>query len=182
MCSRPPPRLGSNSSAAAQTRLAPSGGVDRFLEIDEAREHAGDIRIHGGDCLIEGEAGERSGGVAADAREAGNGRGVGRELSAMLLRHGPGGAVEIPRPGVVAEPLPGVEHIRLAGRGERLEAGETGEPALEVGDDRGDLRLLEHELRDEDRVRIGGAPPREIATIAPETRQRGAAGATWDFR
>ena len=37
--------------------------------------------------------------------------------------------------------------------------------AFPVGNDGGDLRLLEHDLGDEDVVRVGRAPPRQVAAV-----------------
>ena len=71
-----------------------------------------------------------------------------------------------------------MENIRFRGGGESGETAETAKPFMIVRDDGGDLGLLEHELRDEDRVGIGGSAPGEIAGVfaipgderAPEER------------
>src|SRR5207253_4496683 len=71
-------------------------------------------------------------------------------------------AMEIQRPPVVAEPLPGPDRLRGGCGRERPD----GRPALEPGEvarhDSRDLRLLEHHLRDEDCVRIPRTPPGQV--------------------
>ena len=142
--------------------------VDGFVEIEQAGEDARDVGVDGGDGEVEGETGDGSGGVASDAGQARDGGGIGREDAAVfgddLLR----GVAEISRPRVVAEALPDAEHFGLGGGGERGEIGEAREPLFVKRDDGRHLRLLEHELRNHDGVRIVGPPPREIAPVLRE--------------
>ena len=87
----------------------------------------------------------------------------GKDLATTVFRHESPGGLQIARPGVVAETLPGVQHIRFPGARERGEIRETLEPALIIRKNGRDLGLLEHEFRDQDRVRVAGAAPRKIA-------------------
>ena len=56
----------------------------------------------------------------------------------------------------------------LRGGGKSGEIGEAPHPLMIVGDDRSDLRLLEHELRNENCVRIARPAPRQVAAVACE--------------
>ena len=63
-------------------------------------------------------------------------------------------------------------------RRQRLDGRPAREPRLVARDHAGHLGLLEHDLRDEDRVGVAGAPPRQVAALArvPAQQQRGAIG------
>ena len=69
---------------------------------------------------------------------------------------------------VVAEPLPLSNDTGRRGRRERLDARPALEPRQVARNDSLDLRLLEHHLRDEDRVRVTGPAPRKIAAVLLE--------------
>ena len=81
-------------------------------------------------------------------------------------------AVKVDGAAVVPEPLPRADHVREGRLRKRVE----GRPALEPGqvarDDPLDLGLLEHHLRDEDRVRIAGAAPRKVAAETAKPGQK----------
>ncbi|MEY2547020.1 MAG: hypothetical protein QOG48_2137 [Verrucomicrobiota bacterium] len=83
----------------------------------------------------------------------------------MSILHEFGGGVEIPGAAVVAEALPCVQDVVFARARKRGESRETCEPSIIVRQHGRHLRLLEHELRDENRVRIARAAPREIAPV-----------------
>ena len=72
---------------------------------------------------------------------------------------------QISGPGIIAQALPGVENIGFRGGGETRDITEPPQPVIIVRDDGSDLGLLEHELRDEDRVGIGGSAPGKIAGV-----------------
>lgn len=75
-------------------------------------------------------------------------------------------AVEISRPGVISETLPGAKHIVFRSACQSGEIGKPQQPIVIVRDHRHDLGLLEHKLGDENGVRITGPAPREIAAMA----------------
>ncbi|MNH27270.1 hypothetical protein D3C79_873740 [compost metagenome] len=60
--------------------------------------------------------------------------------------------VQVAGTGVVTEPGPVVQHLVDGGVGQRQHIGEAGHEALIVGDDGGDLGLLQHDLGDPDPV------------------------------
>ena len=77
-------------------------------------------------------------------------RSSGQPCSAIAQR----GAVEVERAPVVAEPLPGADHVAGRRCGERRRIGPALEPLEPARDHALDLRLLQHHLADEDRVRV----------------------------
>lgn len=83
----------------------------------------------------------------------------------MFLHDDSSGRAEIARPRIIAETLPGVENVTFGGCGQSGEIGKAPHPLTIIGDDSGDLRLLKHELGDQDRVGIGGTAPGEIAAV-----------------
>ncbi len=145
--------------------LAPGVRIDGSLHIQQAGEDTGDVRFDDGDRLVEGEGGDRIGCVAADSREITNRFRVSWECAAMFFHDGNGRGAKISGARIVAEPLPGVENVVFRSGGQRREIGESPEPLIIIRDDRGDLGLLEHKFRDEDRVGIGRVPPGKIAAI-----------------
>ena len=66
---------------------------------------------------------------------------------------------------VVAEPDPRAQHVRHRRRRQRRRRRPALQPRLVARDHARDLRLLEHHLRDEDRVGVRGPPPRQVAAV-----------------
>jgi hypothetical protein len=139
-------------------RLRRLGAEDRAGSPEDTT----DVRVLGKNRLAECEAADRLRGVGADAGELGQVRGP-------AFRGDPlAGAMKIDGAPVVAEPLPGTDHVR---RRRACERG-CGRPALQpvevARNDARDLRLLQHHLRDEDCVRITSAAPGQIAPLPGE--------------
>src|SRR5260221_6270341 len=82
-------------------------------------------------------------------------------LRGDLLR----GAMQVASACVVAEALPGVEHVGLTCFRERGEIWKALQPAVVIIDHGHDLGLLEHEFRDHDGVGVVRAPPGQIAAM-----------------
>ena len=143
------------SACAARARTRPGPLLDApHVHVD--RQHVAPER----------EACDRVRRVAADAGQLG--QIVRPAVRRDLLR----GAVEVERAPVVAEPLPLADHVRRRSGGERVHRRPALEPALPARHDAVDLRLLRHHLGDEDRVRIAGPPPGQIAPVLAEPRQK----------
>ena len=85
------------------------------------------------------------------------------EVSAMSIHNRFCCGVEISRTSVIAEALPRAKHLILRSARKRGEIGKSAEPLVIIRNHGGDLRLLEHELGNEDCIRIAGPAPREIA-------------------
>jgi ribonuclease HIII len=82
--------------------------------------------------------------------------------------------VKISGPIVISKPLPGVKNFSFASVRQVADRRESLEPALVIGQDRCHLRLLEHEFRDEDRIRIRSFAPRQFTalTLKPVDQRR----------
>ena len=94
------------------------------------------------------------------------------------------GGMEISRASVIAEALPRAKHLIFRSACQRTKIGKSAEPLVIIRDDGCDLRLLEHELGDEDCVRIAGLAPGEIAPVAAipaEKRSLESADGSWRF-
>src|SRR5436305_1489399 len=74
--------------------------------------------------------------------------------SALRGHEPPRRLVQVPRPAVVAQPFPELQHVLLVGGGEVGQRWKGCQEALEVWDDRDNGRLLEHDLADPDAVRV----------------------------
>ena len=91
-------------------------------------------------------------------------RSEGHPLAATCLRS----PLELDRAPVVAEALPLPDHIGSGRPCERLDARPALEPREVARNDPLDLRLLEHDFRHEDRVRVTSPPPGQIAAVLLE--------------
>ena len=89
--------------------------------------------------------------------------------------------VQMMRAPVVAEAAPQLEHAVDRRGGERADVGKRGQKALVVRNDRRHLRLLQHDLREPDPIRIARALPREVvpAVRALPGGQTGRERADW---
>ena len=125
-----------------------------------------DVRVDREHGLAEGLVADRAGGVGPDPRQ------LGQVVGPAVLGDVPRGPMQVERAPVVAEPLPLPDHVG----GRRGRERSRRRPPLEPGEvarhDALDLRLLEHHLGDEDRVRIARPPPRQVATGSAEPRQQ----------
>lgn len=73
--------------------------------------------------------------------------------------------MEISGATVIAEALPGIEHVVLRSRRKRSEIRKSAEPFMIIGNYSGNLGLLEHEFRDKDCVGIASPAPGKIASV-----------------
>jgi hypothetical protein len=79
--------------------------------------------------------------------------------------------VEVPRAAVIPEALPQPQHVLLVCGSQAFDRGKTSDKTLEIRDDGGDLRLLEHRLADEHAIRVQGftraalQPPWKLALV-----------------
>jgi hypothetical protein len=76
---------------------------------------------------------------------------------------------------VVAEPLPGMQHLLLV-RGSQVDyRWKTPQKLLEASSYGGDCGLLQHDFTDPNAVRVAVVTPRQIAPIPVEPSQQSAA-------
>ena len=142
------------------------------LEVRVWREGAAkdprDIGIDELGPLLVRERRHGAGGVFADTWQLAQPRGIGRE---RLVRRGAsvrdvtGEAVEVAGARVVAEALPCFADLTRPRAREVGEGREALEEAIVVAEDARDLRLLEHQLRDEDAIRVARLTPGQIAAM-----------------
>ena len=141
--------------------LVEKDGADVRLEVD-ARQVVGE----GAD------AGRRGG---ADSRQGAQLGLVHRHHAAVVLAHLASRVPERQRTAVVAKALPLREHVCRACRREGVHGREALEPGLPAAVDAGDLRLLQHRLRDPDGIGVARASPRQIAVeLTPRKKHAGA--------
>ena len=134
--------------------------------MDGAAQHAVDVRIQYRDMLAERKRGYGRGGIRADAGKLSQSIGGARQFAAVALHDLPREPVQADGAAVVPHPGPEADDIGGLGVGERAECGEGVEEGAVLGDDALHLGLLEHDLRDEDGVRVGDAAPGEDAGVA----------------
>ena len=113
-----------------------------------------DVRIDREHGLAERLVADRRGGVRGRRPEARSGRPASRARRSTLR-----GPVQVDRAPVVAEPLPGADHVGGRSGRERCRRRPALEPREPAGMHALDLRLLQHHLADENRVRILRLPP-----------------------
>lgn len=158
--------------------LVLSGGrIDRHPLVEEAGEDPCDVGIDDGAGEVEGERGDGTRGVSPESRKGGEGGGIAGEAAVVLVEDGAGRFLEVADPVVVTEPFPGLEELGLGGGSEGLEVGKGREeffeaPVLADGRHGG---LLEHDLRDEDGVGIGGSAPWVVGPTLGKPAQQGVA-------
>ena len=90
---------------------------------------------------------------------------VRRQLAAVALDRLARDGVQPARPDVVAERPPRLGDVGFRRVGERLQARILLQPLVVFGQHAIDLRLLQHDLGDEDVVRVAGVPPRQVAAV-----------------
>ncbi len=134
----------------------------------EPREDADDVAVENRRGLVEGDAANRAGGVAANAGQGENGSKVFRKFSVVLGEHLPRGFLKIADSRVVAEAFPKFVEFGGRGFGGGLNCRQLPHPAVPIWDHGLDLRLLEHDLGNPHGVRIARAPPGQVAGVGGE--------------
>ena len=97
---------------------------------------------------------------------------VGVRKPAALLRHDPGGLLQVPGPAVIAQALPQLHQPLLRGGCQSLHRGECLQKAGIIPQHRRYPGLLQHDLRDPDLIRVCGPPPGQVPGIGPIPRQQ----------
>ena len=75
---------------------------------DADLDHAVEVAVHGRHRLIIGDGSDGRGRVGADARQLAQAPGIARKASAVLLNDDARSLVQVARPGVISQPLPGL--------------------------------------------------------------------------
>jgi hypothetical protein len=122
------------------------GAWERLLHREEAGDDAFDVAVDYDCPAPEGDRGDCSRGVAADAGKLQELGFRAWEAPVMISGHLPGTGDEISGAGIIAEAGPGAHHVRLDRRGERFDRRPSARELLEIGPDGGDRGLLKHHL------------------------------------
>jgi len=134
-------------------------GIDALAKVKKPGQNASGVGLHYWNPSMEREAGDRVGSVFADSGKSPHLFDRAREASVISIHNDACCAVEISRPGVIPETLPGMKHLIFRSARQNGEIGKSTEPFAIVRDHRHDLGLMEHKLRDEDGVRIAALAP-----------------------
>lgn len=140
------------------------------LEREHPREHPDDVAVDERCADAVREARDRPRRVRSDAADAQQLVDRARHLSAEARDDLGGALVQSPGAAVVPETAPEREHVCFGRLRERLQRGKTGQKSLEIGDDGGDARLLEHDLADPHAVPRAVVTPGEITRLGAEPR------------
>src|SRR6266542_2115664 len=162
--------------------IGASGGYERFREVpdglltaqplepsraeEDSAEHAPHIGVVEGGIFAVGEGEDGARRVAADAAQALEGGAVIRQAPGVAGHRLAGDAVQASRAPIIAEGAPRLRHVAGAGPGEVLQGRIAREELLIFRDDAIHLRLLEHDLRDEDAVGFARPAPGKVAAVA----------------
>jgi len=132
--------------------------------------------------LIEGEARDGVRRVFSDSWKLLHLVDRSRETPVVSIHHSLCCGVEISCAHVIAEALPDPQNVIFGSAGECSEIRKSAEPFVVIGNDGGDLSLLEHELRDEDGVWVARSAPGEVAAMAAIPAEKRAAERANVFR
>lgn len=144
---------------ARRTRIVSNG--------HHAQQHALDVAVEQGRSLIERDGGDRSRGIAANARKLHQTFDGARKFAVQVVDDPVGGFVQQVASAVVSQSGPEREHVGSIGAGQVLDGWKTLEESQIVGDHGGHLGLVQHQLGDELCVGIVlTAPPGQIPAMA----------------
>ena len=138
---------------------------------EDAEQDARHVGVENRGTLAEREASDRACRVLADPFEGEERLGIRRQLAVVSRDRLAGDCVQPARPDVVAERPPCGRNVHFGCSGERFERRIFLEPLVIFRQDPIDLRLLQHDLRDQDVVRVGGVAPRKVAAVSLRTRR-----------
>ena len=135
------------------------------LSDEHAKQHPCHVGVQNRGALAERKTADRAGGVHADPFERQQ-RGLVRRQAAPRRCDGLSrNRLQTFRPDVVSERPPCLRHVALGRIRERFERRIFLEPFVVFRQHAIDLRLLEHDFRHEDVVRIGGFAPWQRASV-----------------
>jgi ribonuclease HIII len=149
--------------------------IDRFLQVQKAAQRSRDISIHNRRGLVEGKAYDRTGRVSSDPRQLQQFIFRRGKVSVQLPHDDLRAPVKISGSVVIPKPLPGEKNFGFAGVRQVANRWESLKPAPVVGQDGCHLRLLEHEFRDKDCIRIRSFAPGQLAALTLKPGDQGCA-------
>ncbi|MPN40721.1 hypothetical protein SDC9_188260 [bioreactor metagenome] len=135
-----------------------------LAECQHTGEHAPHVGVQDGRALAKAERGNCPGRRAADAgqrRQQFHGL---RKRAAKVAHHLLRAAVQIARAAVITQAAPQRQHIILRRGGQRLHVRKALQKPCVVIQHRGDLRLLQHDLRQPYAIGVARVLPRQMIT------------------
>ena len=135
--------------------------------MEGTANHPRHVGVHGGRCVLEGEAGDRTGGVLPDAGQSLERFQVVRDPAAVIRHDDLRQPVQVHGTPVVTQSFPALPHLGRMSAREGVNRGIAPEKLSVVELDPRHLRLLEHELGDQHFIRIARVAPGEVATGTP---------------
>lgn len=126
------------------------------------------VRVERRHRLTEREARDRGGDVRTDAGQPAELRGGCRQPPSVVPDDVAGRRVKVPGAGVVARPLPELQHLRERRVRQGPNVGKARDEPLVVGGRLGDPGLLQEDLGDPDAVRVAVDPPGKGAAVPLE--------------
>ena len=142
------------------------------FHTEQAREHSNDVAVQNGLGLIEGNAADGSGGIAANSRQGQHVFKVFRESASVTRKDGFRGFLHVTDTRVIAQSFPELVNSFGAGFGESLNVRQGSHPALPKGENGFDLGLLEHDFGNPDRVRIMRTAPGQVTCVLGEPSEQ----------
>ena len=130
-----------------------------------ARQHALDVAVQYRAAFVLGQRADRGGGGTADAGQFEYLFELARKFAVMFFDDDLRGAMQVAAARVIAEAAPVREHLLFGRGGECGDGRERCDEALVIGDDGGDLRLLQHDLGQPHTVGIRALPGQVVAAV-----------------
>ena len=146
--------------------LSPHGRLaHRIVRLPPSNpaQHPLHVPIHHRDRLAMRNARNRSSRIRPNSRQHPQLFCTGRHHAAAFRNHQLRRPVQHASPTVIAQPAPQRQNILLIRLGQRLHRRKPCQECVIALDHHSDPRLLQHDLRHPDRIRILGLPPRQIA-------------------
>ena len=151
----------------------PHAHIGRRVGADrQPQDHAQNVAVHGGSGRFKADGGDGPGGIVADTGQGADGGKLPRELAAVLLHDALRRLLQVAHTGIVAEALPELQQHVLGRACQRSDIRQTLEKAEIIAADGFNARLLQHDLREPDVIRLTVAPPWQVAAVFRKPRQQ----------
>ena len=162
----PPVGFWKKTRGISPERIPARTGIDGFAKIEKPCQNSSGVSFDDWNGLIEAKAGHGMRGVFPDAGKLLHLLDFTRKLSSVSIHNRSRCAVEISRASVIAESLPRAKHVVFRSASQCGEIRKPAKPFVIIRDYGGDLGLLEHDLGDEDCVRVARTAPWQLAAVA----------------
>ena len=139
-----------------------------FFDAENARQHANDIAVKYRRGLVERDAANGAGGVAADAGQSQDRVKCFGKPAAVPFKNEYRRLLHVPNARVIAQPFPKFVDFCRACLRQRLNRWQLPHPTLPIRQHGLDLGLLKHDFRNPDGVRIARPAPGQVAGVGRE--------------